>query len=214
MASNEILSSLGLDQLIAEDRFGHDEVGTLTDPTGARVVFAPPQLINGMRHVLEGENAGAWPAIMKSSGHVCGQKIARHLDARLAELGKPNLAALPLEACLVFIERYFALHGWGKLVLDLAHAAEHGLVIARLEHSYFVEVLAQSGGFADPMLAGMLQGFFEHISGQSLGCEEIACARGPNGACTFVITGAERLAAIAPHVGPETAEMLIARMRA
>jgi len=213
MASNDILSSLGLDQLIAEDGIGRDETGILFDPAGARVVFASAEMMRSVRHVLERESAGSWQSVMKASGHVYGQKIATNLDARLAAIGKPKLAALPLEACLVFIERYFALHGWGRLMLDLKDAAEHGLVIARLDRSYFVEALAKTNEFVDPVLAGMLQGFFEHISGQSLGCEEVACALHADGPCTFVVTGAERLATLGPRIGQETAEALIARLR-
>ncbi len=111
------------------------------------------------------------------------------------------------------MEHHFAAHGWGHLKLDLADAAEHGFVVARLKHSYFVETLTDVDDFVDPVLAGMLQGFFEHFSGQTLGCEEIACAGRGADQCTFVLTDPERLATITPLIGREGAEALLARLR-
>jgi predicted hydrocarbon binding protein len=220
MPAVDLLSSLGLGPLINDGPYVRDTGGTLRDPTETRVVFAATETMSSLHAVIEGEQAGAWRIAMKATGGTCGRTIATDLETRLAAIGKPALSALPLEACLALLERHFALHGWGRLMVDLTHAADHGLVVARLEHSYFVETLTPANAFVDSMLAGILQGYFEHISGQALGCEEIACAghRLPAGGnpphCTFVITAPERLAIITPLLGRETADALIARLRA
>jgi predicted hydrocarbon binding protein len=151
--------------------------------------------------------------VFKSSGRSAGEQLGQHLDRELVRLGQPALSALPLEACLVLVERYFAAQGWGVLQLDLSDAAEHGLVIARLEHSYFVEALADVEGFVDPLAAGFLRGFVEYISGQPLGCEEIGCARAGAPRCVFVITAEERLAAVIPLIGREAAEEILNRLK-
>ena len=213
MAADDILVSLGLDPLIAAESFGRDGAGRLVDPAGARVVLAAAESVRGFHRVLASEEPGAWSAAMKAGGHGCGQKIAARLDATLTALGQPVLSGLPLEACLALLEHQFAAHGWGRLKLDLTDAAEHGIVVARIEHSYFVETLAHVDDFVDPMLAGILQGFFEHFSGQTLGCEEIACARQGAAHCTFVLTDPERLALIVPLIGREDADALLARLR-
>jgi predicted hydrocarbon binding protein len=213
MATNDVLASCGLSDLVAGEPFGHDAEGRLIDPAGARVVFATAQAARSLRRVLETEETGAWHATMKECGRDCGAKIAARIDAVLAGLDKPVLTALPLEACLALLEHLFAAHGWGRLQLDLADAAEHGIVVARLEHSFFVETLAEADGFADAVLAGILRGFFGHVSGQALDCEEIACARSGAPHCTFVLTAPERLAAIAPLIGREDSEALLARLR-
>ncbi len=217
-ADPNILSSLGLDSLIDDGQFGRDQEENLRDPTGARVVFAAVEAMRSLHDVVENERLGAWRVAMQATGHICGRSIASDLELRLGALGKPALAALPLEACLVLIERSFAIHGWGRLELDLAYAAQYGLVLARVEHSFFVEALPHATDFVDPLIAGMLQGFFEHISGQSLGCEEISCIRHPvtgsvsPALCTFAITAPERLATIRAQLGNATAEALIARL--
>lgn len=213
MASADILTSLGLDLLIADEAFAHDAAGHLVDPAGTRVVLVNAAATRGFRRVLEAEEPGAWARAMKASGVTCGTRIATGLDTALARLGKPALAALPLEACLALLEHSVAAHGWGRLKIDLNDASHHGFVVARIDHSFNAEILADVVDFVDPLLAGTLQGFFTHISGQNLACEEIACARRGAPQCVFVITDAGRLATITPAIGRETTDQLLAQLR-
>jgi predicted hydrocarbon binding protein len=213
-SAEAILGPLGLAPLLEENPFVAAAPDTWTDRAGSRQGFLAPAQILALHRVLAAARPGAWHAAMKACGVACGRRIAAVLDHSVATLGQPALSALPLEACLCLLERTFALRGWGRLELDLTAAASHGLVVAHLAHSCFVEVLADADGFVDPMPAGILQAFFEHISGQDLGCEEIACARRGAARCTFVITDPARLARITPHLGREPAEALLARLRA
>ena len=170
--------------------------------------------MHSLRQVLQAEKAGVWQRVVKKCSAATGLKIAASLDTELTRLGEPALADLPLETCLVFIERYFASHGWGLLKLDLADASAHGIVAGRLQHSYLVDAFSDVDEFVDSLLAGILQGFFEHVSGQELGCSEIGCARRGAPHCTFVITAPERLESIAPLLGSATAEAIIAKLKA
>ena len=204
-----------LDGLFDGRGFDHDAAaGTSTNPAGERVTFATPSFLRGLHHVLHAEKSGAWPATFKQCGVVTGRQVAVGLDAEFARRGQPALGALPLETSLLFIENYFASHGWGLLKLDLADAAEHGLVTAHLQHGYFAEAFGDAAEFVDPLLAGVIQGFFEHVSGVELGCDEIACVRRGAPECIFVVTAAERLATVAPLLGRATAAEIIARLKA
>ncbi len=187
---------------------------TLTDPAGLRFVFAAPQFFRAVHLVLTRKDPTSWSSFLARCGRDCGRQIATNLDAELARLGEPTLGALPLESCLVFLERTFAAHGWGVLKIDLADAADHGLVVARLTHSYFAEILPDVDDLVDVLPAALLQGFFEHISGEQLGCAEIACVRRGAPHCTFVITAAERLDSVSSLFGRETAETILARLKA
>jgi predicted hydrocarbon binding protein len=213
MATADIMASLGIDSLVVDELFTRNAAGHFVDPSGARVVLVAAETTRGFRRVLEAAEPGAWSIAMKATGASCGGKIAAGLDATLAQLGKPGLAALPLEACLLLLEHSFAAYGWGQLRVDLTDAADHGFVVARLEHSPSVENLADVDDFADPFFAGILQGFFIYISGQTLGCEEIACARRGAPHCAFVITDPGRLATIGAWLGREPADTLLARLR-
>lgn len=202
------------DQLFAGRGFSHDEAaGTATSPAGERVVFAADGLTRALRHVLEAGNPGAWSATLARSGSACGRQLALSLDRELTRLGQPALDALPLENCLGFIEHYFATHGLGVLKSDVTDAAEHGLVVARLTRGYFSATLPHADGLVDSLPAGLLQGFFEHVSGQALGCLEIACSHLGAPHCTFVIATPDRLAPVAPLAGRESAEAILAQLR-
>ena len=209
----DILVSLGLETLIADQGFVHDPAtGTLGSPLSGRVVAGSQELLRSLHKVLDGDPAGGWAAAMKSSGYRWGKKFAAELDARLTVNEKPPLAGLPLEACLVFLAHHFARHGFGTLKLDLTRAAEHGVVVATLADSFMASAAGSAHDFADPLPAGLIQGFFEHISGQELGCEEIACAHLGAPECTFVITAPERIDSIRGMIGLEPAAAIIDRL--
>lgn len=213
--SDDTTSPADLDRLFDPRAFLADAAtGRVTDPIGTRVAYVSREFSRALHHILMKEKSGAWRDTLARSGRVCGREIAEGLDRESARLGLPALGALPLETCLVFLERIFVAHGWGVLRVDLADAPEHGLVTAQLTHSYFAEVLSHVDDFVDPLPAGTLQGFFEHISGEPLGCLEIACVRRGAPQCTFVITASERLDAIAPFLGREPAAAIIARLKA
>jgi predicted hydrocarbon binding protein len=213
MPPEDILASLGIDPLIAGEAIRRTDAGRLVDPTGRRLVLVGAETTRGFHHVLEAEKPGTWATAMNASGTATGLTIATGLDETLAALGKPTLAALPLEACLALLQHSFTAYGWGRLRIDLNDAADHGFVVARLEHGFTVETMSSGEEFADAMIAGVLQAFFGHISGQNLGCLEIECARRGSPQCTFVITAPERLAAIAPVLGQETAEAVLKQLR-
>lgn len=188
--------------------------GTLKNSLGDRTLCLSQEFTRGMHHVLQRKKSGSWNGILQRTGRACGRDLAVKLDSEFALRGAPALAALPLELCLGHLERIFAAQGWGRLTIDLTAAADHGLVVAHLHDGYFPEVLTDGPKFADPFPAGLLQGFFEHISGEQLGCLEIACARRGAAHCTFVVTAEERLAALTPFLGTENADALIARLKA
>jgi predicted hydrocarbon binding protein len=208
-------TSVTLDRFFEQRGFSSDvSTGVYTDPAGLRVVFAAPQFFRAVHLVLTRKDPESWKSLLARCGRDCGRQIATTLDAELARLGQPTLGALPFESCLIFLERIFAAHGWGVLKIDLADAADHGLVTARLTHSYFAAILSDVDDLVDVLPAGLLQGFFEYLSGEQLGCGEIACVRRGAPHCTFVITAAERLASVSPHFGRETAEAILARLKA
>jgi hypothetical protein len=219
-STDDILGPLGIAHLISDREFDRDPAtGVLRNPAGLRVVGAPPELLRSLRLVLEKENSTAWQSVSRAAGKVAGRAIAARLDAELTRIGKPTLPALPLEACLLLIERYLALHGWGNLKFDLTDTSDHGIVLARLTHSCFAEALPEVDDFVDPALAGVLQGLFEHVTGQALGCAEAACARHASSAaeaapgCTFIITDPERLATVSSLFGHEPIAAILARLK-
>jgi hypothetical protein len=210
---NSVLSSHGLDQLLMDRGLYRDPPGALFDASGTRVVCFTAQGLRGLHHVLQHERPNAWHDLCKATGITTGRALAAQLDRQLRALGKPNSSALPLDASLALLTRIFSAQGWGQLTMDLTHAAAHGLVMAKLDHSYFAELLPNTNEFVDALPAGVLQSFFEHISRQRLLCEEIACkSRGaPN--CVFAIAAVERMTAVLPLISHRSADEIIAQLR-
>ena len=192
----------------------HDATAGITQvPNGARVVFATPALLRALHRVLQAEVASTSQKIQNASGAAGGRTFGEAVDRELVKRSQPALTDQPLEICLALAERHFASQGWGLLVSDASLAPEHGLVIARLQQSCYVAALEPGPEFADAILAGFLQGFLEHVSGQPLGCLEIGCARTGAPHCTFVITSGERLEPAMPLIGRASPDEIIQRLQ-
>jgi predicted hydrocarbon binding protein len=192
----------------------HDATAGIAQvPDGSRVIFAPPQLLSALHTVLAGESAEAWQKTHLAAGVETGRAFGTAVDRELAARSQPTLADQPLDACLAVVERHFAAQGWGLLASDISLAPEHGIVIAQLKQSAVVAALGAGADFVDATSGGFLQGFLEHVSGQSLGCLEIGCARAGALHCTFVITSADRLDPVAPLVGRANPDEIIAKLK-
>jgi predicted hydrocarbon binding protein len=212
-ASSPVLASVGLGHVLADVAVHRGPDGTLFEATGHAAAGLSPEALRALRHVLERERPGSSRHVLHACGHAAGRACALRLDTYLAANGKPALAGLPLEAALALLTRNFAAEGWGLLTLDLALAADHGLVLAALEHSAFAEAQPGTNDFVDAVPAGFIKAFFEHLTGQALSCEEIACRSRGAPYCRFVITAAARLAPVLPFIGREPADTIIARLR-
>lgn len=213
MAPDKLIAALGLEHSGAPPASGATPAGILTNAQGERVSSLPGPLLTALRFVLEKQRAGSWRITHKSVGRACGKQLGTGLDGALSGLKQPALAALPLETSIDFLARSFALHAWGLLTLDITAADSRGVIVARLENSWFVATLTDANEYADPFLTGVLEGYFEHLTGQPLTGAELACKRRGAPHCTFVLTAQERLTPVLPLIGRETADVIIARLK-
>lgn len=215
MAPDKLIIALGLETTDPRPAFtGNAAAGTLVNAQRDRVGSLPAPLLGALHFVLEKERAGSWRSALTSIGRACGKQLGTAVDTQLAALKQPALATLPLESALGFLVRHFALNAWGILKLDVSAAVSHGIVIAHLEGSWFAAALTDANNYADSFCTGTLVGYFEHISGQTLAGAELACSRRGAAHCTFLLTTQERLTPVLPLIGRETAEAIIARLKA
>lgn len=178
----------------------------LTDSSGTRVTGAALDFPRSLRYVFERERPGSWAAIMKSTGRAGGRQLAMR---GMAGTG----SAPPLGRCLEELRSHFLEYGWGLLSFDVSAAAEHGVVVAHLASSYFSDPDASDLAPAMPLPAGFLLGYFEQVTDQPLAAEEIGIAAGPERATAILISTSEQVARIAPFIGRESAEAILARLR-
>jgi len=213
MTTENMIAALGLERGAAAPAFASNaKAGTLTNLLGGRAASMPETLVRSLRLVLENHRAGAWAGTLQKSGAACGKALAVGLDRRLREIQAPLLAAMPLETALELLVQLFAAHAWGVLTLDTAGTSSHGVVVAHVEQDYFAGALRETNGFTDPLVAGVLRGYFEHITGQALACVELTCAGSAK--CSFVLTTPDRIAPLKEMIGREPAEAVLARLKA
>ncbi|MCH8475116.1 MAG: hypothetical protein LAT55_07805 [Opitutales bacterium] len=192
--TGQILQTLELDRFFDEQALSYDFIeGTVINPGQTRVIYLSSDIILGIYHALKEETGPAWSLILKNCGRIWGQKVARNLEREMTMLKQVKPADLSALDFTKLLETYFPAHGWGLLQVDLTDAVSHGLVRFTMKNSLFASVLEEETCPVDSMIAGILQGFFIHLTGESLDCLEIGCERQGYRECTFVLTHEERL---------------------
>lgn len=168
--------------------------GTVFSRANTRIVYLSTDIIKGIHEALSYEAGDAWRIILKNCGVRWGVRIADTFDKELRSIANRRLESLTVIEYIELLESYFALHGWGKLNIDLAYAEQHGIIRCTLGHSIFSVVLSDVSGAVNCLIEGMLEGIFSAISKNDLSCQEIvgsAIVAPPEN--SFLITGRDRL---------------------
>ena len=182
--------------MFGADAYGYDmKEGTVVSTTGTRVLYLSADLVRGIYQTLEYETGEAWQLILKSCGYIWGKRVSVSLGKELGVMIQDSLENLPVQDYLSLIESYFASHGWGRAVINIDDAQSHGMVRVSLKNSLFVHALHDVvDGRVDYMIAGMLRGLFEAISGRALDCVQVCCERSnPTQASEFLISAGSRI---------------------
>ena len=167
-----------LEAMFGPGAYGYDmKEGTVISATDNRVLYLSADLVRGIYQALEYETGEAWKLILKNCGYIWGKRISVSLGKELRVVIRDGLEDLSVHDYLNLIESYFASHGWGIAVVDLDDAQTYGIVRVSLKNSLFVHALDDVQGRVDYMMAGMLRGLFEAISGHMLDCVQVCCER-------------------------------------
>jgi len=180
--------------------------GTVANSAGVRVIYLSSDIVRGIYEALNYEAGEAWKLILESCGYLWGKHMFESLVKEIQAVSQQNLENLPATEYLSALEAYFSMHGWGNVKIHLQDAP-YGIVRVTMTHSLFVDALNHVDDRVDAMIAGMLRGFFEKVSGgQQLGCIETACAcRNAEPQCEFLISGIERIEKLMHLVEDEVA---------
>lgn len=205
-----------LERLFGDQVYQYDLVGgTVKTPGNMRMIYLSSDIVRGIYEALSYEAGEAWKIILQSCGYLWGKNVFSSLGKDLKLVAHQDIGGLSVNAYLHLLEAFFANHGWGQVRFHLDDAPQYGIVRVSLRHSLFVEALNQVDDRVDAMIAGMLHGFFERISGNNeLGCVEAQCARHGREQCEFLITAASRLERIEADI-EEKADLqsLLAQLR-
>jgi predicted hydrocarbon binding protein len=195
--SPPVLDADVLERLLGEKNYHFDLTeGTVVNTAGVRLVYLSSDLIKGIYEALYFEAGEAWHLILKKCGYLWGKRVSDTLQKELEFATQQSLGQLSVVDYLKLVESYFARYGWGQVTIQLEDAPQYGIVRVTMTHSLFVSALHHLEERVDGMIAGMLQGLFEKISGQSLDCLEVACAQRDAEPCVFLISAPKRIASI------------------
>lgn len=171
--------------------------GTVLSASDVRIIYVSADVIAGVYDALSYEAGDAWKIILKNCGYIWGKRVSVSLERELRMVAREELSKLTVKDYLKLLESYFATHGWGRISTELENAQQHGIVRVSLTNSLFVNALDQVDGRVDFMIAGMLRGIFEAISGHDLDCVQVCCERADDAeACEFLISAPARIRAI------------------
>ncbi len=180
--------------------------GTVTNSAGVRVIYLSSDIVRGIHEALNYEAGEAWKLILEKCGYLWGKHMFESLLKEIQAVSQHNLEHLPASEYINTLEAYFSMHGWGNAKIHLQDAP-HGIIRVTMTHSLFADALNHIDDRVDAMIAGMLRGFFEKVSGgQLLGCVETACVRrNAEPRCEFLISGIERIEKLAHLIDDEVA---------
>jgi len=171
--------------------------GTITDRNNTRIIYISSDIVRGIYEALYFEAGEAWKIILKSCGYIWGKRVSDYLDNELKTTSGQGLHMLTVKSYIDLLEKYVATHGWGRACVYLNDAEQHGIVRVSMMHSLFVNSLNDLDERVDHIIAGMLKGMFENISGHSLECIEVICTNNSTSpTCEFLISAPERIASI------------------
>jgi len=197
------LERMVLDRLFGEQSYAFDLYeGTVVNAADTRIIYLSADIIRGIYEALNFEAGDAWRIILKTCGTLWGQRMARSMEREVTALTSREWQQFSVSEYVDLLEGYFSRHGWGKAKIHLEDAASHGIIRMSMTHSLFATALNHVEGPVDYMVAGMLKGLFEAISGQTLDALEVQSPRRDAApSCEFLVSAVDRIAAIEPLVG-------------
>lgn len=167
--------------------------GVTRNRMGTRIVSLSEDFLRGLRRALGDECGPAADTVLKSCGRRLGGLVAKRVERELSEFYGQPLQEFSTALFLGCLTEMFSQHGWGRLDVDLSRA-EEGLLIADLNGAIMAGLVQQADVPVDALMAGLLGGFFAHLTGQDLDCVQTACQACGAATSRFVIGLRQRLA--------------------
>ena len=161
--------------------------GVIRNTVGTRVLTIPEELIAGLHAGLVDETGAAAAAVvLYQCGKWWGKQFVRRHGLEVRQFFQMDVAELPLHFYDQVLRRVWALHGWGKLEVDLGLRA-HGFVEVTVLNAIYSDVVGNIGKTSDHLVAGLLASVLSDAAGRELECVETACRSKGDQRCSFII---------------------------
>lgn len=181
--------------LQAELAPGEAQRGVARDLNQQRSVQISPSFFASMSATWKKVAPKGWPLFCGEWGEKWGRIAVVDLETEALEKLDCTLRELSMKTVLDLVAAYLSRQGWGELTADFS-SARRGAFVLNLERG----ALAESVGFSeDPrchLFAGFFRAIFCHMANKLLVVREVSCAAQGHPACSFVVAGATRKAAL------------------
>ncbi len=186
--------------------------GVTRNRAGTRMIALTADFLLGLRRAIVDECGPAAETVFKSCGRKWGVLFGKRFDKEMSEYyGQPlrDFQMSMFNACLV---EAFSHNGFGKLTLDWSQQHQ-GLILIELREAIMASLVKQAERPADAMVAGILGGFFSHITGEDLDGVQTACPMRGGDTSRFIVGLKERLAPVEAWVeNGKTHEEIVAEL--
>jgi hypothetical protein len=180
--------------------------GVLRSRSGVRLVGISEDFLRGFVIACEHETGPATALILRRCGQLFGQRLASRCAAELGSYLGRSLPDCAMGEFDLLLQDLWRGCGLGELVVDWSRG-QFGFLAVSLANSPMQNIGPQ-GHVADDMFCGVIEGFLNHFSSDSLSCVQTGDARlGDRGGTTFILGSpelAERVKALVERGVPHT----------
>lgn len=189
------------------------KTGVLRSRGGTRLIGISADFLRGFVSACEHETGPATPLILRRCGQFFGRRLGKRYEGELTRYLGQGVRDITMGEFDILIKDLWEGSGLGELTIDWT-AGHRGFLAAQLAHSPMQDI-GPRGHVADDMFCGVLEGFLNHFSADSLTCVQTGDERlGNKGGTTFILAGAElvpRIQALVQAATPHS--QLVAQLR-
>lgn len=167
--------------------------GVTRNRAGTRIVALTSDFLVGFRRALADECGPAAESVMNTFGRKWGALLAKRFDQEMRGHYRVPVSEMEMPLFQGCLAELFARSGFGRLTLDFRRA-DRGVVVAEIRDPFMAGIVGVSDKPVDAILAGILESFFSHYSGEALGCVQTECQARGDEVSRFVLALKDRLA--------------------
>lgn len=153
---------------------GEFEFGLIENRSGSRLLALPDTLLKALFSSLDRELGQGTGIALFSCGRWWGEAFFRRFADEVGEYYGMPITQMEMIQFLQSLKECWKTHGWGLIDIDLKYY-QQGFLVAKVEHSPFIEAAPQGKRPMGFLEAGILSAFFSQLTGQNLHCVQTCC---------------------------------------
>lgn len=168
------------------------DAGVARNRAGVRICTLTSDFMLGLRNAMIHECGQAADEVFRTCGRRWGTQVAKRFRSEIGRYyARPfeDLSMAVFDACL---QQLFSHHGWGKVRVDYS-LQNKGVLSVVLANPIYGSLSTSTEPVGDPLMAGMLAGFFSEIGGEQLDCVQTETVAGETVEARYVVSLAARM---------------------